>query len=68
MGSLTHFGPSDILTLQTHILPALLKFVYSEKTTKFCEISTLHLSTVHTDKSKVEILQKFCGLLRIYQI
>ena len=36
-----------------------LKFVYSEKATKFCEISTLHLSTVHTDKSKKEILQNF---------
>ena len=34
-----------------------IKFVYSEKATKFCEISTLLLSTVHTDKSKVEILQ-----------
>ena len=31
------------------------KFVYSEKATKFCEIFTLLLSTVHTDKSKVEI-------------
>ena len=36
-----------------------LRFVYSEKDTKFCEISTLLLSTVHTDKSKVEILQNF---------
>ena len=36
-----------------------LKFVYSEKATKFCEISTLLLSTVHTDKSKVEISQNF---------
>ena len=36
----------------------LLKFVYSEKATEFCEISTLLLSTVHTDKSKVEISQK----------
>ena len=36
-----------------------IKFVYSEKTTKFCEISTLLLSTVHTDKSKVEISQNF---------
>ena len=35
-----------------------VKFVYSEKATKCCEISTLLLSTVHTDKSKVEILQK----------
>ena len=36
-----------------------LKFVYSEKATKFCEISTLLLSTVHTDKCKVEISQNF---------
>ena len=36
-----------------------VKFMYSEKATKFCEISTLLLSTVHTDKSKVEILQNF---------
>ena len=35
----------------------LLKFVYSEKATNFCEISTLLLFTVHTDKSKVEISQ-----------
>ena len=38
---------------------SLLKFVYSEKATKFCEISTLLLSTVHTDKNKVEISQNF---------
>ena len=37
----------------------LLKFVYSEKATKFCEISILLLSTVHTEKSKVEILHNF---------
>ena len=36
-----------------------VKFVYSEKATKFCEISTLLLSTVHTDKSKVEISKIF---------
>ena len=36
-----------------------LKLVYSEKATKFYEISTLLLSTVHTDKSKVEISQNF---------
>ena len=43
-----------------------VKFIYSEKETKFCEISTLLLSIVVPVKSKVEILQKFCGLLRIY--
>ena len=37
----------------------LLKFVYSEKATNFCEISTLLLSTVHTDKIKEEISQNF---------
>ena len=31
----------------------------SEKATKFCEIFTLLLNTVHTDKSKVKILQNF---------
>jgi hypothetical protein len=36
-----------------------VKFVYSEKATKFCKISTLLLSTVHTNKSKVEISQNF---------
>ena len=35
------------------------KFVYFEKATKFFEIFTLLLSTVHTDKSKVKILQNF---------
>ena len=34
-----------------------LKFIYSEKATKFCEISTLLLSYVVPVKSKVEILQ-----------
>ena len=34
-----------------------IKFVYSEKATKFCEIFTLLLTTVHTDKSKVKISQ-----------
>ena len=34
-----------------------LKFIYSEKAAKFCETSTLLLSYVVTDKSKVEISQ-----------
>ena len=36
-----------------------LKFMYSEKTTKFCKISTLLLSYVVPVKSKVEISQNF---------
>ena len=37
----------------------LLKFIYSEKATKFFEISTLLLSYVVPVKSKVEISQDF---------
>ena len=39
----------------------LLKFIYSEKATKFCEISTLELSYAVPlpVKSTVEILQNF---------
>ena len=36
-----------------------LKFIYSEKATKFCEMFTLLLTTVHTVKSKVKISQNF---------
>ena len=36
-----------------------LKFIYSEKATKFCEISTVDLSYVVPVKSKVEISQNF---------
>ena len=37
----------------------LLKFIYSEKATKFCEIFTLILSYVVPVKSKVKISQIF---------
>ena len=37
----------------------VLKFIYSEKATKFCEISTLLLSVCTVDKSKVKISQNF---------
>ena len=36
-----------------------LKFIYSEKATNICEISTLLLSYVTWNKSKVEISQNF---------
>ena len=36
-----------------------VKFIYSEKATKFCEIFTLLLSYVVPVKSKVKILQNF---------
>ena len=37
----------------------ILKFIYSEKATKFCEIFALLLTTVHTVKSKMKISQNF---------
>ena len=37
----------------------MVKFIYSEKATKFCEIFTLLLTYVVTVKSKVKILQNF---------
>ena len=36
-----------------------IKFIYSEKATKFCEISTVYLSYVVPVKLTVEILQNF---------
>ena len=39
--------------------PLKVKFIYSEKVPKFCEISTLLLSYVVPVKSKVEISQNF---------
>ena len=38
---------------------ALLKFIYSKKATKFCEIFNLRMSYVLQVKSKVNILQNF---------
>ena len=41
------------------VLGAEVKFIYSEKATKFCEISTKYLSYVLPVKYLVEILQNF---------
>ena len=38
-----------------------VKFIYSEKATKVCKISTLLLSVCTVGKSKVEISQKDLG-------
>ena len=40
----------------------ILKFIYSEKATKFWEISTIDLSYVVPVKSTVEILQNFAAI------
>ena len=36
-----------------------IKFIYSEKATKFCEISTVDLTVTTQDKSKVVIFVPF---------
>ena len=47
----------------------ILKFIYSEKATKFCEIFPFLLTTVLTYSQKEgEHFAKFCGLLRIYEL
>ena len=41
------------------LLCSIVKFIHSEKATKFCEIFPLLLTTVHTVKSKGKISQNF---------
>ena len=48
----------------------VLKFIYSEKATKFCTISTVDLTGTTLDKSRLGQIcggeyAKFCGLLRM---
>ena len=50
----------NIFCLKSLVWPwCLIKFMYSEKATKFCEISTLLLSYVVPVKSKMDISQSF---------
>ena len=43
----------------SHLWPYKVKFIYSEKATKFCEIFPLLLTPVHTVKGKGKISQNF---------
>ena len=45
-----------------------IKFIYSEKATKFLRNLHLFLTGTSTSQKKVEISQNFCGLLRIYEL
>ena len=45
-----------------------IKFIYSEKATKILQNLHLFLTGTSTSQKKVEISQKFCGLLRIYEL
>ena len=50
---MSHEVPSDFQVFDfLKIFLKMLKFIYSEKATKFCEIFHLLLTTVHTVKSK----------------
>ena len=50
-------------------LCSFLKFIYSEKATKFCEISTNYFSYVLTASQIIGgDFSKFCGLLRIHEV
>ena len=48
-----------------HSASNLIKFIYFEKTTNFCEISTLLLTVCIVVKNKVEILQNFATFLEL---
>ena len=50
---------NHIITLIMKTITISKKFIYSEKATKFCEISTSLLSYVVPVKSKAEISQNF---------
>ena len=55
----------ELLLLQEHEL----KFIYSEKVIKFCEISTVDLTgTMYIRQIYGGDFAKFCGLLRIYEL
>ena len=51
------------LTKNNLYLSLSLKFIYSEKATKFCKISTVDLTGTIKDKSTVEISQNFVAFL-----
>ena len=56
----TNFGQYDNVVIFG--VEQMVKFIYSERATKFCEISTLLLPVCTIVKSKVEISQNFVAL------
>ena len=51
-----------------HLISNLVKFIYSEKATKFLRNLHLFLTGTSASQKKVEISQNFCGLLRIHEL
>ena len=58
----------EIFAMQSQPKLYEVKFIYSEKATNFCEISTVDLSYVVTVKSTVEISQNFVDFSEIYEL
>ena len=46
----------------------ILKFMYSEKATKFCKISALLLTGATKDKSKVELSKSFVAFYMSFKV
>ena len=57
--SLLQFVCMNIFFGTFQLIFRLVRLIYSEKATKFCEIHTILLSVSTVDKSKVEISQNF---------
>ena len=57
--SLLQFVCMNIFFGTFQLIFRLVRLIYSEKATKFCEIPTILLSVSTVDKSKVEISQNF---------
>ena len=62
MNLILNYSPHTFTKNHHKFLNNLLKFIYSEKATKFCENFTLLLTDCTVDKSKVKILQNFVAL------
>ena len=64
--------PSNVYCLpipRSTSLVLLVKFIYSEKTTKFCEISANYLTgSTYIGQIIGGDFANFCGLLRIYEL
>ena len=58
----TFWSPKTFFSRSFFLKILVLKFIYSEKATKFCKISTNYLFYVLPVKSKVEILQNFVAI------
>ena len=64
-----HFDFNEPRYNYCHLYLCIVKFIYSEKATKFCEISIVDLTiTMYIGQIYGGDFAKFCGLLRIYEL